>query len=290
MKKREILVIGGDARQYYMAKKLLEYGYEVVCYGEIFHNPIAGIKELDSIEEVFEKLGSKDDSVVFPIPVTTDGVYIKGTGETVRLEHICQYMKEKERIYGGNIPANMRAACEMKQGKCRDFMKSERVAILNAVATAEGAVAEAIILGKGQLSGSECLVIGYGKCGEILADKLAKFGAKVTVMARKESARAKATAYGLRACTFDFSNIQLDQFAYIFNSVPFMTITKEFLGQCDSQVAIIDIASAPGGVDFDYAAQNGITAKLCLGLPGKYAPKTAGEILAEEISKEKEQS
>jgi dipicolinate synthase subunit A len=290
MKNKEILVIGGDARQYYMAKKLLEYGYEVVCYGEIFHNPIAGIKQLDSLEEVFEQLGLKDNSVVFPVPVTTDGIYIKGTGETVRLDHICQYMKEKERIYGGNIPANMRATCEMKQGKCRDFMKSERVAILNAVTTAEGAVAEAIMLGKGQLAGSECLVIGYGKCGEILADKLAKLGAKVTVMARRESARAKAVAYGLHACSFELSKISPNRFAYIFNSVPSMIVTKEFLDKCDHMVTIIDIASSPGGVDFACAAQMGITAKLCLGLPGKYAPKTAGEILAEEISKEKEQS
>jgi dipicolinate synthase subunit A len=90
-------------------------------------------------------------------------------------------------------------------------------------------VAEAIMLGKGQLTGSECLVIGYGKCGEILADKLSKFGAKVTVMARKESARAKAAAYGLNTCTFELSQVGLNQFAYIFNSVPSMIITEEFL-------------------------------------------------------------
>ena len=50
-------------------------------------------------------------------------------------------------------------------------------------------------------------------------------------------------------------------------------------------MAIIDIASAPGGVDYEAAGALGIAAKLCLGLPGKYAPKTAGEILAEEIMK-----
>ena len=290
MKKREILVIGGDARQYYMAEKLLECGCEVVCYGEVFQSSTPGIKRLDSLEEVWEKLGQTGNSVVFPIPVTTDGTYIKGTKETIRLDDICLYMKEKERIYGGNIPANMRVACEMKQGKCMDFMKSERVAILNAVATAEGAIAEATMLGKGQLTGNECLVTGYGKCGEILADKLSKFGAKVTVMARKESARAKAAAYGHNTCSFELSRIQLNRFAYIFNSVPSLIGTKEFLQQCNSQVTIIDIASAPGGIDYEYAKQTGMVAKLCLGLPGKYAPKTAGEILAEEISKEKEQS
>lgn len=289
MNKREIIVIGGDSRQFYMAAKLLEYGYEVAGYGEVFAHVLPDMHHLDTAEEVWEQLEKKEQAVVFPVPVSADGIFVKGTGGQIRLTDICRHLKAQSRIYGGNIPKEMRAGCEIRQGQCRDFMKSERVAILNAVATAEGAIAEACLLGSEQITGTECLVIGYGKCGEILADKLSKFGAKVTVMARRESARAKARAYGLIACPFQIEEDRLARFSYIFNSVPELVVTADFLEPCDRGVTIIDIASNPGGVDFDSAKQLGIKAKLCLGLPGKYAPKTAGEILAEEIRKEKEQ-
>lgn len=46
---------------------------------------------------------------------------------------------------------------------------------------------------------------------------------------------------------------------------------------------IIDLASAPGGVDFDAAQAMGLQAKLASGLPGRCAPDTAGELIAQTI-------
>ena len=42
---------------------------------------------------------------------------------------------------------------------------------------------------------------------------------------------------------------------------------------------IIDLASAPGGVDFEAAHKFRLDAVRALSLPGKCAPKTAGEII-----------
>lgn len=90
-------------------------------------------------------------------------------------------------------------------------------------------------------------------------------------------------AYGL--CTRDFEErkTHFADYDYIFNTVPAQVVDRGVLEACKKDAAVIDIASAPGGVDFEAAKALGIAAKLCLGLPGKYAPKTAGEILAEEI-------
>jgi len=44
---------------------------------------------------------------------------------------------------------------------------------------------------------------------------------------------------------------------------------------------IVDLASIPGGTDFEYAQMLGIKALLAPGLPGIVAPKTAGRILAQ---------
>ena len=46
---------------------------------------------------------------------------------------------------------------------------------------------------------------------------------------------------------------------------------------------IIDLASYPGGVDFAYAEKCGIKAIHALSLPGKIAPKSAGEIIESTI-------
>ena len=51
----------------------------------------------------------------------------------------------------------------------------------------------------------------------------------------------------------------------------------------DTNTLIIDLASLPGGVDFDTAEKLGIYAVRALSLPGKCAPKTAGEIIKTNV-------
>ncbi len=283
MCKREILMIGGDDRQYYMAQHLRKSGFTVWVYGTVFEDKRENNNYLRTKSEVFAVMERESVQVVLPVPVTVDGKTVKGSGGEIYLEEICPHMKEKDILYGGNLPEPLRCDCEMKQGQCRDFMKSERVALLNAVATAEGSIAEACTLGKSQLTGSNCLVLGYGRCGEVLADKLKQFGGNVTVMERKKILRARAGVHGHQACDFEMEKVKPGVYAYIFNTVPALVIDEAFLQKCSEDTVIIDIASAPGGVDYQAAQRLKITAKLCPGLPGKYAPKTAGEILANVI-------
>jgi dipicolinate synthase subunit A len=46
---------------------------------------------------------------------------------------------------------------------------------------------------------------------------------------------------------------------------------------------LIDLASAPGGVDAEAAANLGIRVIFALSLPGKYAPVSAGHIIAQTV-------
>ena len=48
-------------------------------------------------------------------------------------------------------------------------------------------------------------------------------------------------------------------------------------------VMIFDIASSPGGVDFEYCKNNNIFTRHSLGIPGKLYPKEAGTIIAKAI-------
>jgi dipicolinate synthase subunit A len=69
----------------------------------------------------------------------------------------------------------------------------------------------------------------------------------------------------------------------VFNTVPAIVLTENILKCMRPDSLIVDLASAPGGTDFEAASRLGIKAILALGLPGKVAPKTAGKILADSV-------
>ena len=52
------------------------------------------------------------------------------------------------------------------------------------------------------------------------------------------------------------------------------------LWKLQSDALIIDLASKPGGVDFDTASRLGRKTVWALSLPGKVAPITAGDMIA----------
>lgn len=279
----KVLVMGGDSRQYYVAEALQKNGYCVCCYG-------VPVKEKGKLEIVktnaLKRQMGEADIIVLPIPVSVDGKTIKQetNDDVALLSELYENLREGQKLYGGLLSEQLMKACEDKGTILYDLMKDESVAIGNAVATAEGAVAEAMLLGEETLHGKECLVIGYGKCGSVLADKLKGLQAKVTVMARNPVSRTKARAMGYDVREmFERGGEQTEKYTYVFNTVPMLVLTEQVLSRFEHHVIIIDIASKPGGTDFDYCRYVGIKAKLSLGLPGKYAPKTSGEILAEAI-------
>ena len=69
----------------------------------------------------------------------------------------------------------------------------------------------------------------------------------------------------------------------IFNTVPHWLFTEEVLQRISKDTLLIDLASAPGGVDAQAAGALGISVIFALSLPGKYAPETAGEIIAQTV-------
>ncbi|MNI90220.1 Dipicolinate synthase subunit A [compost metagenome] len=71
----------------------------------------------------------------------------------------------------------------------------------------------------------------------------------------------------------------------LFNTIPSMIITAQVIAHMPHRAVIIDLASKPGGTDFRFAEKRGIKAILAPGLPGIVAPKTAGRIMADSMSR-----
>ena len=237
------------------------------------------------------------DAVMLPIAKTAN-----------YLEPIVDKLQAGQYVFGCNFPAEI-TEHKRKQGIFFiDYMKEEGAAYTNAVATAEGAVTEAILSGNEVLFGQKMLVMGYGRCGQVLAQRLQALGGKVTVYEKDAEKLAMARAHGFEAVEaenfmyIDTGSITIakcspeegygksrlgggfwGQFAYFFNTIPALVLDEQRLSQICHDAVLIDIASAPGGIDYAYCAQNGINAKLCGGLPAKYAPKSAAGLLYQII-------
>lgn len=67
------------------------------------------------------------------------------------------------------------------------------------------------------------------------------------------------------------------------NTVPSLVLDCKTLSALRRDCLVIDIASAPYGTDFACARELGLNVIVPGSLPGKTAPKTAGEIIADAI-------
>lgn len=248
-----------DRRQRYLGEFLINSGYQVVLAETA---PSLDV-EAASYEEVSDKV-----LVLLPIPVSP--VLLSRLKENITPQHI---------ILGGNLPKDFIEFCDNHQISYIDYFKYPAIAIENAVATAEGAICQAIQTSDLNLHQSQVLVIGFGKCGEILADKLSGLKCHVNVSTRDSVAKARAKSYGYQLLEDD----SYSKFNIIFNTAPAMVVTAPIIDQLQSDAVIIDIASSPGGTDFNYCIEKGIVAKHCPGIPGKYSPKTSAKILFEQI-------
>jgi len=196
------------------------------------------------------------------------------------LAGIIPFIHKKTYIIGGLLPGYLIDICNSEDARFLDYMKIPEIAIKNAVATAEGAICEAIKTGSINIQDSRCLVIGYGRCGTVLAGKLNSLKAHVSVLTIEPEDIARASANGYKISSYDFS-----RYDFIFNTAPSLVITPERINTMKGSCIIIDIASKPGGCDFEYCNKRGITARHCLGLPAIYSPETSAKIIFDEIIK-----
>ena len=268
-------IIGGDKRQLFLAKSIYDSGYKVML-GGFDRLKSTGALVLCDIKSAAEK----SDVIIFPVPsVRADGSINTPFSDecTVLDDELIEIMLKKP-VFVAMKDRFLKAYPQFENAELYDYAAKEEFAILNALPTAEGALEVAMKQFEGTVAGSRCLITGYGRIGKVLAEMLKNHKADVTVSARKPSDMAFAQAFGYKNLnTNKLSCIR--NFDLVFNTVPSMIFDRELLMNTDKNTIIIDLASLPGGVDFEAAQKLGIDAVRALALPGKCAPKTAGEII-----------
>jgi len=272
-------IIGGDARQIYLARLLKGDGHDVILYGI---NPEL-CPEIDTVKD-FPKPG-ESDIVVLPLPAFADDEMINAPlfDKPVHVSELKASICPGQLLVAGLLPRSFFEWSEKNGIHTTDYFIREEMAVLNAVPAAEGAIALAMEETPITLHGANVLVIGFGKIGKILSHRLHSLGCRLTVSARKYSDFAWIEAFGYAKANTEKLGSNLAQFDIIFNTVPATVLTRERLKQLKSDCLVIDIASKPGGVDFTAAKELGTNVIWALSLPGKCSPLTSGRIIRDII-------
>ena len=275
---KTVSVIGGDLRQLTLADELRKDGYDVTVFG--FTDKISYDANTTDIDAALDS-----EIVILPVPVSFDGININTPYSDTRLgvSELTKKLNPISLVFGGCITQAFSDALSKRGIKHRDYMLRDELAIKNAVPTAEGAIEIAISETPFTLHNSNCLVLGYGKVGKILAKSLDALGAKTYVSARKYADLALIEGHGCYPLTVSEAKSRLDEFDIIFNTVPALILSKNELLHIRRDTLVIDLASKPGGVDFETAKELGIHVVWALSLPGRVAPVTAGIIIKDTI-------
>jgi dipicolinate synthase subunit A len=281
---QSIAVIGGDGRYLELIRQL-----------QSMANTSVTLVGFDKLEQGFMGLTQSDfddlelehlDAVILPITGTDS----EGNVETVFSDQPIQIKKEwfqhlpeSALVFTGITNDYLSSATEEADISLIPLLNRDDVAIYNSIPTAEGTIMMAIEHTDYTIHASRVIVTGFGRVGNTVANKFSALGAKVSVSARSIKDLARITEMGLTAIPLSQLARYTDQCDLLINTIPSPVINREAIQALQSHALIIDLASIPGGTDFDYAQQRGIQAILAKSLPGIVAPKTAGKILADVI-------
>lgn len=242
--------LGGDRRQEYLAEYLLGAGWT-----------------LSSLD--------KAEVVILPMPALDAQGRIRGT--ELRPADIAESIVPDALVLGGKI-----ASCAHLFSRCQDYALWESLADANAAPTAEGAIQLAMEHMPTTIAHSRFLVVGAGRIGTVLAQKLQALGADVTLAARREKDFARLEALGI---LWDMTREYRKGLLYdcVINTVPSPVFSLAQIARTPEHCLFLELASAPYGIRQEDCAAAERQFVLGQGLPGRCSPKTAGKIIAQNI-------
>jgi len=248
-RQKRFAVIGSDARQLAAGRALARAGYAV-----------------EGPEEI-----ALADYILLPLPLDA---------ARTPLAELLRAARPGALALGGMLSEEAKAIAAEAGVELVDYFAREELAIRNAIPTAEGCIGVLLAQRKRTLWGSAVLLLGFGPVGQAVGTRLAALGAHVTVAARRPAQRAQAESLGMQGAELARLARPFDT---VVNTIPAQVLTAPVLARLRPGSLIVDLASRPGGTDFDAAARCGHKAIHALSLPAACAPETAGEIVARTV-------
>ena len=277
MSELSLAVLGGDARQTWMAAALQRYhGLSAVYQVPDYQGSAATLTDVTQL--------CRYSCIAGPVPLARNGqVFLPNEAQPLPLSLLLQILQPGQILAGGNLPAAFVEQCQKRQITTYDFLHSPTRALANAEITAEGMLAILLQQTPYILLNTELLLLGFGRCGMLLAQKLQAIGVQVTICEADTDKRSLARAMGFATLLPEGLATILPDCELVVNTVPTLVLPYDLLRLLPKSAMLFELASTPGGIDAQAAKELQLFYQNCPALPGRTAPQTAGELLAQDL-------
>lgn len=253
-----VAVLGGDKRELEIVRSYLAAGSTVITFGVIRSDEYETLRAT-SLEDAV----ARADVMVGPMPgVGVDNsLFAPHADEPIRIdESTLAVAKPGSIFFCGRSTDVMRAAGALHGVEFHDIGDDDFVQVQHAIPTAEAAISIAVRETDETVNGARCLVVGYGRIGQVLASYLRGWGSAVTVAARRPEVRARAGAagHGTLETTADALQEGLSEADLVFVTAPARLLDRDVLEHVPASSLVIDLASPPGGLDHAAADEMGV--------------------------------
>ena len=151
----KILFLGGDLRQKYASDYMIKNGYDSKIYLDF------------DIKEIENEIG-KAQIIALPVPVSTDGIHLKTSENSILTDEIIEMANSNTVILGGKFTNRIKDKY-VQNRVIIDYMDIEPFQIQNALLSAEGAIHYAKGKFEKSIHGAKVAIFGCGRIGKILA-------------------------------------------------------------------------------------------------------------------------
>ncbi len=275
MKKRSIVIIGGDKRQKYLKEYLCEKGYDIYSYG---------LFDWDDDTDKLKGIIGEDSAVILPLPATRNDktIVMPFSKREISIDRLLSFLGKDNLVFGGIIKGELLSRLRETEIPFIDYYDTEFIE-KNAVLTAFGTLKILLEHIDFALPLGKYAVTGFGRVARETTALLTALSCDVTVFARNASQREDAMIKGCKAEPLNDLKYCSHKYDIVINTIPSHVIGENTIKNMNKSCKIIELASAPYGLDFDMARKYSIDVVKAFGLPGKYTPKTAGEIIGKKI-------
>ena len=275
MKTRNIVIVGGDKRQKYLKEYLEKQGFDVASYG---------LFDWDEDTDKLKGMIGEDTVVILPLPATRNDktIFMPFSKKEIDISRLFSFLGRRNLVFGGIIKGELLSRLRESEIEFVDYYDQTFIE-KNAVLTAFGALKIILEHIDFALPLGKYAVTGFGRVAKETVAVLKSLSCDVTVFARNSSQREDAIIKGCKAEPLTSLSRLSGDLDIVINTVPTHIIHEETIMNMKNGSKIIELASAPFGLDFDVARKHGIDVVKAMGLPGKYTPKTAGEIIGKNM-------
>ncbi|MBR3841600.1 MAG: hypothetical protein IKM20_10725 [Erysipelotrichales bacterium] len=257
-------VVISDRRQAIIADVLEEY-----------HLPV--IRILSN-----EDLDYNMDILVLPIRGINENCILQINNTVLNFSSFFKYAKKELIIYSG-------VACkylEQLPFKLIKLLSNEDIIDYNSKLTAQGLLIDLLMNIDISIDEVSIDIIGFGHSGKAIYKMFSKLCPNIRIVSSQKL--SKFGDFPVNIIDYDTYRNLNEYSNVIINTAPTMILDSFIIDKLKDNNIILDIASAPGGTDFDYAFRKGIKALLLPALPAKYVGYSAGKILGNQIVKDVE--